>query len=264
MKHELMVVYQLWKREIYHFLRHSGRILGSIGQPLLLWILLGTGVGATFQMKNQPHNVDFLEYFLPGIILMILLFTTIFSTISIIEDRKEGLLRTVLIAPVSRFSIVLGLCAGGITIAVLQGTIMLGVLPFTSLSITMLRAGYLIGVMFLISLGISSLGLFMAWFFESTQAYHGVMNFLLIPMWMLSGAIFPIQDLPGWLSVTMYANPLTYGLEAFRIGFYSNFTPPGSLQLHDPVFNLIVFGVFALLMFGIASFACIKKTYNPS
>lgn len=264
MTRELNVIYQLWKREILKFTRQIGRIIGSIGQPLLLWILLGSGIGSTFQMKNNPDHIGFMEYFFPGILLMILLFTVIFSTISIIEDRQEGLLRTVLIAPVSRSSIVMGLTAGGITVALVQGILLIGLIPFMDLSLSVPRFFYLVGIMLLISFGISCLGFFMAWLFETTQAYHGVMNFLLIPMWLLSGAVFPVQDLPNWLSMIMKLNPVTYGLEALRASFYPNLTLPPGLQHQSLAVNISVFVVFTIIMFGLSLCMCHLKNQTPS
>ncbi len=259
MKADVNAIRALWKREIVRLLRQTGRIVGAIGQPLLLWVFLSAGIGRTFQMKeNLPADVSYGEFFFPGAVVMILLFTAIFSTISVIEDRKEGLLRTMLVAPVSRFSIAAGKCAGGTTIAMLQGGIMLLLLltPFVQFSTSPGQVLYLIAVMGVISGGFTALGFGMAWFFESTQSYHGMMSFFLIPMWMLSGALFPIKNLPGWLDLLMRLNPLTYGLEAFRAGLYPNYTPPAGLVLHSVPLNLTVTVLFAGAMFAGAVFIC--------
>lgn len=234
MKRELTAIYALWKRELVRFFRQTGRVAAAVGQPLLLWIFLGIGVGETFQMQGHlPQNIHYLDFFFPGILLMILLFTAIFSTITIIEDRQEGLLRTVLVAPVSRFSIVVGKCSGGITIAMVQGGITLFLLltPWVGLEVSFQRLLYLIGMMLIISAGFTALGFCMAWYFDSAQSYHGMMSFVLIPMWMLSGSLFPVSGVPRWLDVVMKVNPLTYGLDAFRAGFYEQFQVPEGLQI---------------------------------
>jgi len=246
----------LWRREMIRFFRQFGRVAGAIGQPLLLWVIFGAGIGRTFQMKGTlPADMEYGEFFFPGMVVMVLLFTAIFSTISVIEDRQEGLLRTVLVAPVPRFTIPIGTGLGGVTVAMLQGGVLLflTVTPFLPLDLTWLRLGYVLGVMGLISLGFTSMGFCMAWFFESSQSYHGMMSFLLIPLWMLSGALFPIHDLPGWLDVVMRLNPLSYGLEAFRAGFYPGFQPPSGLMIHALSTDLLILTAFSAVMVGLAT-----------
>jgi ABC-2 type transport system permease protein len=248
---DLGTIFALWKREMIRFTRQPGRMAGAIGQPLLLWIFLGAGIGQTFQMKGSlPADMTYTEFFFPGMIVMVLLFTAIFSTISVIEDRQEGLLRTVLIAPVSRYAIVVGKGLGGVTVAMLQGGVLLLFLltPYLSFALTLPRLLFVLLVMALISIGFTAMGFCMAWFFESSQSYHGMMSFFLIPLWMLSGALFPVNNLPAWLDVVMKLNPLTYGLEALRCGFYTSFAPPASLVLQTLNTDLVITVAFTGLM----------------
>lgn len=252
---DLQTITALWKRELIRFTRQLGRMAGAIGQPLILWIFLGAGIGQTFQMKgNLPADMSYTEFFFPGMIVMVLLFTAIFSTISVIEDRQEGLLRTVLIAPVSRYAIVIGKGLGGVTVAMIQGGVLLLFLltPYLSLSLTVPRLLFVLLLMALISVGFTAMGFCMAWFFQSSQSYHGMMSFFLIPLWMLSGALFPVKQLPQWLDVIMKLNPLTYGLEALRSGFYPSFSPPESLLLQSLTTDLVITIGFALVMFIVA------------
>ncbi len=254
-RRDLRTIMSLWKRELLRFTRQIGRMAGAIGQPLLLWVFLGAGIGRTFQMKgNLPVQMSYSEFFFPGMIVMVLLFTAIFSTISVIEDRQEGLMRTVLIAPVSRYAIMVGKCLGGVTVAMIQGSVLLLFLltPYLHLTLTLPRFLFVLLVMGLISVGFTAMGFCMAWFFRSSQSYHGMMSFFLIPLWMLSGALFPVNNLPGWLDVVMKANPLTYGLEALRCGFYDSFAPPPTLLLQPLSLDLLITVLFATTMVAAA------------
>ena len=178
-------------RELIRFLRQRNRVIGAVGQPILFWLLFGVGMNRSFQFPGQ----NFSEYFVPGTLVLILLFTAIFATISIIEDRKEGFLQAVLVAPVPRWSLVVGKVFGGATLAVGQG------LLFLLLSLTLgIRFGFtealaIVGLMCLIAIGLNCLGFVLAWRLDSTQGFHAIMNLLLMPMWLLSGAFFPIPPL---------------------------------------------------------------------
>jgi ABC-2 type transport system permease protein len=164
----------------------------------------------------MPPDIDALEYFYPGILALTLLFTAIFATISTVEDRREGFLQGVLVAPVARTSIVLGQALGGTTLAVLQGGLVLLLAPAAGIAVSLasvLAAG---AVMALVAFGLTSLGLAMAWRLESTQGFHAIMNLVLMPLWLLSGAFFPASGAPAWLGWAMWLDPLTYGMAALR------------------------------------------------
>jgi ABC-2 type transport system permease protein len=161
-----------------------------------------------------------VEYIYPGIIAMVLLFTAIFATISVVEDRQQGFLQGVLVAPVPRSSIVLGQAVGCTALAVMQGLIFLLLAPLAGISLSVASIVWVTVVMALVGFGLSSLGLLIAWRLDSTQGFHAIMNLILLPMWVLSGAFFPAAGLPAWVEWTMRLNPLTYGMAALRRCLY--------------------------------------------
>jgi len=213
-------VMTLWWREMVRFCRQRSRLVGAFVQPLLFWILLGGGFSASFRPPGTPEGTAYMEYFYPGIITLVLLFTAIFATISTVEDRREGFLQAVLVAPVTRSSIVLGQALGGATLALVQGVLLLLLAPAAGISLTMSGVVAAVAVMFVISFGLTSLGLVIAWRMESVQGFHAIMNLILIPIWLLSGAFFPAAGVPAWLQWAMRLDPLTYGVAAFRRCLY--------------------------------------------
>src|SRR5215470_10072741 len=217
-------VLTLWRREIVRFIRQRSRVMSALSTPLVFWVLLGSGFRASFQPPGAPEGVGYLEYLYPGIIVLVILFTAIFATISVIEDRKAGFLQGVLVAPVSRASIVMGQALGGSTLALLQGTLFLLLAPIAGISLSISAILAVIVIMALVAFALTSIGLTIAWRMQSIQGFHAIMNLLLMPIWFLSGAFFPPTGLPSWLSWLMRLNPLTYGMAALR----------GSLYLSNP------------------------------
>ena len=207
MKGFVLPVMTLCWREVVRFCRQRSRLTGAFVQPLVFWLLLGGGLRASFRPPGAPSGTSYVEYVYPGIIAMVLLFTAIFATISVIEDRRMGFLQGVLVSPVSRSSIVLGQALGGTTLALLQGIIFLLLAPAAGVPLTVASVLWMVLVMFLVAFGLTSLGLVIAWRLESTQGFHAVMNLILLPMWVLSGAFFPATGVPGWLGWTMRAEP---------------------------------------------------------
>ena len=173
----------------------------------------------------MPVAGGYLEFFYPGTLALILLFTAIFSTISIIEDRQEGFLQGVLVAPVPRLAIVLGKVLGATTLAVAQGIVFLLLAPLAGVPIEPARLPALLGVMILVAFGLSGLGFLVAWSLDSTQGFHAVMNVFLIPLWILSGALFPASGAAGWVRGLMLINPSTYGVSAIRQLLYDRPMP---------------------------------------
>lgn len=219
---ELDAVLCMWQRDMTRFLRERERVFGALAQPLLFWLVIGTGIGATFEPKGAAAGFSYLAFMFPGIIALTLLFTSIFSTISVIADREHGFLREILASPAARTSIVAGKIAAGSTLAVLEGLLLLVFAPFAGLGFGILGAVQLFLAMAAISSGLTGLGLMIAWRMRSTQGFHVIMNFLMIPMWLLSGAVFPAAGAPAPLQVLMYLNPLTYGTAALRAVFESS------------------------------------------
>jgi ABC-2 type transport system permease protein len=221
-----LAAYSLWWRELIRFFRQPSRVLSAVATPLLFWVLIGTGLSSSFRLPGGATEVSYLEYFFPGTLILIILFASIFSTISVIEDRQEGFLQGALVAPMSRWALVLGKVAGGSTLAVMQGAVFLVLAPLTGICLTWSTTGAAIGVLALLAFGLTSVGFAFAWKVNSTQGFHAVMNLLLMPMWLLSGAFFPQAGAPRWLDWTMRLNPLTYGNSLLRRVLYRD---PGKL-----------------------------------
>ncbi|MBF0348119.1 MAG: ABC transporter permease [Magnetococcales bacterium] len=215
----IAIISTLAKREWIRFFRQPHRVIGSVAQPILFWIFLGSGFSASFRAPGM-ESVSYMEYFYPGILLMVVLFSGIFSTITIIEDRSKGLLQSVLVAPVSRFAIVLGKVSGAMGIGLAQVLLMLVAIPFLGISPDV--TGWLLLTLGLIlsALGFTTLGFIIAWNMESTAGFHAIMSVFLLPLWMLSGALFPMGHLPGWLHGLMSINPVSHALQLIRLPFY--------------------------------------------
>jgi len=214
-------VYTLLLREVIRFYRQPNRVIGALLQPLIFWLLIGSGLNASFQVGGG-NDVSYLEYFYPGVLLMILLFTSIFSTITIIEDRRDGFLQGVLVAPVPRAAIVIGKALGGMLLGVLQCLVfmLLMLTPMVDLPITPLGFAAAVLCLAVIGFGLTALGVLMAWPLKSSQEYHALMSVLLLPLWLFSGAAFPVEGAPAWLHWLMQVNPLTHALALLRHCFY--------------------------------------------
>jgi ABC-2 type transport system permease protein len=255
----ILPVMTLCWREVVRFCRQRSRLVGAFVQPLVFWLLLGGGLRASFRPPGTPPGTSYVEYVYPGIIAMVLLFTAIFATISVIEDRRMGFLQGVLVSPVSRSSIVLGQALGGTTLALIQGIIFLLLAPAAGVPLTVASVLWMVLVMFLVAFGLTSLGLVIAWRLESTQGFHAVMNLILLPMWVLSGAFFPATGVPGWLGWTMRLNPLTYGMAALRRCLYlGNPAAAGPVPHLTPALGIII--VFGVLAFIAATDAARRST----
>ncbi len=248
----VLAVTTLWRREIVRFLRQRNRIVGALGTPLVFWLLIGSGLGSSFRSSGFPGGERYLEYSFPGTLALILLFTSIFSTISIIEDRQTGFLQSVLVAPVRRSAITLGKVLGSSSLALVQALIFLTLAPTVGIGLTPGKVVLLCGILFLIAFELSAIGYFIAWKMDSTQGFHAIMNLFLMPMWLLSGSFFPASGAPAWLRWLVHANPLTYGIAAVRRALYL-----GHVQSAPdlPPFGLCltVTALFAALAFAAAT-----------
>ena len=248
-----LAAWSLCRRELVRFVRQRNRVFGAIGQPVIFWVLFSAGLGPTFQMSPAGgEQITYAEYFFPGTLALILLFTAIFATISIIEDRREGFLQSVLVAPVPRWSMVLGKILGGSLIALVQALafLLLGLTLGLTFSAVSLLA--VVVFMFLIAVALTGVGFVIAWRMESTQGFHAIMSVLLMPMWLLSGSFFPAGD--NWLAWVIRANPLTYGVAGLRRLLYwdaSQATRAAALPADLPAMATcaLVTILFALIMF---------------
>ena len=189
----------LWQRELVRFWRQKSRVLGVVASPLVFWLLIGYGSGD-------------LARFFAGALVLTVLFSAIFSTISIIEDRREGFLLSMLVSPASRSSLVFGKILGAATLAWIQGLIFLAFAPLAGVSVGAAEVLALIGAVFLVSFTLTGLGFVIAWRMDSTSGFHAIMNLLLVPMWMVSGSLFPMSTAHGWVKALMWVNPLTYSI----------------------------------------------------
>ena len=209
---------QAW-REIIRFVRQRSRVTGAALQPLVFWLLFGLGLRGSFR-PGGDDDVSYLEYFFPGTVVLVLLFTAIFATISIIEDRREGFLQSVLVSPTPRWQMVFGKVLGGAAIAVL--ILVLGLVTFSH-SAAWAAVPLLIVMLTVGAIALTSLGFVIAWRMESTAGFHAIMNLFLMPMWLLSGAFFPIPQLStasGAVDTAIHwvmrCNPLTYCVAGVR------------------------------------------------
>ncbi len=240
------------QREILRFYRQKGRIIGSLGTPVFLWIFLASGLSAAFPSAILPEGKGYGGYFYPGTLLLTVLFTSIFSTISLIEDRHEGFLQGVLVAPVSRGSLVGGKVVGGTLLALLQGLILLLAAPFAGISLTLVGTLQAVLALAGVSLALTAFSFTFAWRLDSIQGFHSVMNLVLMPMWLLSGAFFTVDRAPMWLKPFMIVNPLTYGLTALKQGLY-HAEGGYSGGYFGFAANLGLVGLFGLVAFAVAA-----------
>ncbi|MDE0638336.1 MAG: ABC transporter permease [Candidatus Poribacteria bacterium] len=248
MRNVLLPIATIWWREIIRFFRQRSRLFSAIAQPLVFWILIGSGLNASFQPAGVSGKSEYIEYFYPGIVVLVLLFTAIFATISVVNERREGFLQGVLVAPAPRWGIVLGQALGGTTLALLQGVLLLFIAPLTGIRFGLTSLLSTLGVMTLLAFGLTNLGLLIAWRMDSTQGFHAVMNLILIPIWLLSGAFFPSAGAPDWLAWVMKLNPLTYGVDAFRRSLYfDTVTTNGNMPTWT--LSILVISLFCFLTY---------------
>ena len=255
----VLPAFTLWWREIVRFYRQRSRVVGVIASPLLFWLVIGSGFGTSFRSGNAPGQQHYLDYFYPGALIMIVLFTSIFTMMSVIEDRKEGFLLSVLTAPVPRSAIVLGKVLGGTTLSAIQGLIFLAFAPFVGVHMNFASFLLIVLVVFLVSFALTALGFAIAWPMDSNQAFHAIINLFLIPLWLLSGALFPLSGASGWLRLVMRINPLTYGVEALR-----NLLYPESGTLTSLSTSMLALMLFSLCMFGLSFVMVNRRTTKPA
>lgn len=251
--HAVAAAGTLCERELVRFFRQRNRVIGALGQPLIFWLLFGSGLRASFRPDWDGASISYAEYFYPGIVALIVLFTAIFATISIIEDRREGFLQEVLIAPVPRSCVVAGKVLGGTALSLIQAWIFLLLAPLAGIWLSPLEIVAATAVVILLGVALTSLGVCLAWGMDSTQGFHAIMSVFLMPMWLLSGAFFPADGAPWWLRTVIAVNPLTYGVAAIRRVFYLSDNAV-SLGSTPPLgVSLVVTVLFAAAAFGLAS-----------
>jgi ABC-2 type transport system permease protein len=247
---EMEGIYTIWLRETKRFFRYKSRIVTSVVTPLLWLIIFGTGLGAAVRFGANPGGYKAFIY--PGIIAQTILFTSIFSGLSVIMDRQYGFLKEILVAPISRPAIVMGKALGISTAAVIQATILLFLSFIVGVSMDPLIFVTCMIISIIMSVGLGGLGLVIAAFTDSMEGFNLIMSFIVLPMFLLSGALFPITGLPEWLQVAVYVNPLTYGVDALRSVILNQSALP--LEI-----DIIAIVIFAVLMVFIAALLFSKK-----
>ena len=200
-----LAIATLWQRELRRFWRERSRVLGLVASPLVFWLIIGFGSG-----EQGP------KFFFPGTVVLTVMFAAIFSTISIIEDRREGFLLSMLVSPAPRSGLVLGKILGSATLAWVQGTILLAFTPLAGFRLSLAGLAWVAAAILLVALALASMGFLVAWRFDSSQGYHAVMNLVMMPMWLVSGSVFSISSAHGWIRLIMLVNPLTYATSLVR------------------------------------------------
>lgn len=233
----------LWQRELVRFWRQKSRVMGVVASPLVFWLFLGYG-------SND------LAKFYSGALVLTVMFSSIFSTISIIEDRREGFLLSMMVSPAPRTSLVLGKILGSATLAWIQGMLFLLFAPLAGFHI---GAGELMTLaldIFLIAFTLTGFGFTMAWKMESTSGFHAIMNLVLFPMWIVSGAIFPMATAHGWIKWLMWINPMTYCVSLLN----------GTLRVPNATPNewtsLAITGAFGLLLLLTSGAMAARKSHR--
>ncbi|OGP29787.1 MAG: hypothetical protein A2067_06285 [Deltaproteobacteria bacterium GWB2_42_7] len=248
-------IYVIVIREFKRFFRQRGRMFVTISRPLLWLFIVGSGFG---QMVNLTStNISYKQFLLPGIIGMTILFSSVFSTISVVWDREFGFLREMLVAPISRTTIVMGKLLSGTALSVFQGMVLLLISPLLGMKITF--AGFLAMVILiaLLSLAITAMDLFIASFLTSLEGFNVIMNFIVLPMFFLSGALYPMNKLPEILKYFTYVNPLSYGVDAFKHILFEN---NGTLGAEFPLLlDIGVLILFSVIMITLASYSFERK-----
>jgi ABC-2 type transport system permease protein len=214
----LRAIYIIWYRDLLRFWRDRWRLVASLSQPLLFLVVFGSGLSSSLQggATFGAGRLSYIQFMYPGIIGMAILFTAIFGAMSIVWDREFGFLKEVLVAPIDRSAVAIGKALGGTTQAMIQGLILLILAPFVGVKLSLLTVLIMIPLAAVMAFGLSSLGVALASSMKSMQGFQVVINFLMMPMFFLSGALFPLSGLPGWMTVLTRVDPASYGIDPLR------------------------------------------------
>jgi len=252
--------YIIWLREVKRFLRDKTRLVSSFVQPFLWLVIFGAGIGAALGSGVHIPGVTYQELIFPGIIGQTLLFTAMFIGISVIWDRDFGFMKEILVAPVSRMVVFLGKMVGDSVSAVLQGIVVLVFGLALGISISASAFIFALAVMLLITFGLASIGLVVASFIGGLESFGAILTFINMPLFFLSGALFPINSLPSWMRAVSKANPLSYGVDALRHIILGK-PWSASFQLQPLAVDLAIVGAFdlAMIAFGTWAFSKMKQ-----
>ncbi len=249
LRRELKGAYTIWYRDVLRFVRDRARVVASLAQPLLFLFVLGYGLGSSIP-GLAAGAVSFVQFVFPGILGMTVLFTAIFSAISIVWDREFGFLKEVMVAPVSRTSVALGKVAGGSTVAMLQALIILLLASVIGIWLAWDQYLLLLGLMLLLAAVMTSFGILVAVRQRTIESFQVIMSFLLLPMFFLSGALFPLVSAPSWMKWLATIDPVTYGVDALRQVALGYTVPPELLQtliLHPLIVDVAILAAFGVV-----------------
>lgn len=254
-------IYIIWQREVIRYFRDKARIVSTLLQPIFFLVIFGAGFQQTLA-EGGNLGVDYIQFMYPGIIAMSIMSVAIFSTISTVWDREFGFLKEILVAPVSRTSIALGKTAGAMTLASMQGLILLLIAPIVGVSLNFISVIQLFGLMILLSFALAGFGLLISSLMKSTESFGIVMQVIIFPMFFVSGAFFPLTAVPEWMVAISKINPLTYGVDAFRQVMLNGQVPKEvleSLSVYPIYLDAIFLIVFLLIMIFLAVLAFNKR-----
>ena len=253
----LKVVYAIWYRETVRFFRDRSRWFGLVSQPLLYLLLVGYGISSSMSFRAAPAaaEVDYLSFMYPGILGMSVLFTSIFSAIGIIWDREFGFLKEVLVAPAPRWAVAAGKALGIATVVLFQTAILLALSPLAHVRPGVLGALLALGIAGLTGFAVGCLGIFIAGRLQTLESFQLVMNVLTMPMFFLSGALYPLRGLPPWLSALAHADPLTYGVDALRNALYAADSPARLLVQYPLHLDVAVLAAASLVLAAAAAWS---------
>jgi len=238
----LETIYVMWLREMKRFFRAKSRVVGTLAMPFFFLLAMGFGLKPSFNFPGMPQNINYLDFLVPGIIGMTMLFNSMFAGISVLWDKEFGFLKEIMVSPAKRPAIVLGRIAGGVTTALFQGFLLLIISLFLGFHIVNPFGIFLAFIfMILIGIGFIGFGVAIASVMEDTQGFSLIMQLIVFPIFLLSGVFFPVSNFPSWLKIIALADPLTYGVDGLR-GALINFS-----QISLPL-NLIILSLFAFSM----------------
>ncbi len=224
---DFQTIYVMWSREIKGFLRAKSRLIGTLVMPFFFLSTMGFGFNSGFSLPGAPRGVNYLSFLVPGILGMTMLFSSMSAGISVLWDKEFGFLKEIIVAPVSRPAIVLGRIAGGVTTTLIQGTLILILSLFLGFKIAN-PLGLISALLFMLLIGVGfiAFGVAIASKMEDTQGFSLIMQFIVFPLFLLSGAFFPVTNFPAWLRPIAYLDPLTYGVDGLRASLigYSQFS----------------------------------------
>jgi daunorubicin resistance ABC transporter membrane protein len=211
--YDLSTAVVLWRRDLVRFFRQPSRLAGALGQPVVFWLVIGTGMSESFRM---PGGTPYLAFFYPGVVLMVVLFAAIFTTLSVIDDRHRGFLQAVLAGPGSRAALVIGKTLGSASVALTQAALFLLLAPAAGFPYAAVDWPLLLGALALAAIALAGIGFAVAWAVDNVQGYHAIQMTLLVPLWVVSGAMFPVPEGRPALAAVMRWNPISHAVSAAR------------------------------------------------